>query len=152
MTFDKNFEAGSYKKLIGRKSIPAIFSMLLISLSSLVESFFTSKLGSTPLFIVFITSPINNMFVAVFLGLSSTTANIISRNLGSNKSQNTGALFFNNIILGTIAWFIFMITLLPMTIIIIQMFAKNNIDVSQIYTYVIIMFLSKILTMFNISF
>ena len=68
-------------------SVPPMISMLIQSLYNIVDSIFVAKLGEEALTAVSLAYPLQNLVLAVAVGLGVATNAAIARNLGAKKSE-----------------------------------------------------------------
>ena len=66
-------------------SVPPMISMLIQSLYNIVDSIFVAKLGEEALTAVSLAYPLQNLVLAVAVGLGVATNAAIARNLGAKK-------------------------------------------------------------------
>lgn len=74
-------------QLLLKMSLPAICSMLFLSLYNIVDSIFVSRVSEKALTAVSLAFPIQNLIVAFAVGLSIGVCSVISRYLGAKRED-----------------------------------------------------------------
>ena len=94
--------------LIGM-ALPAMFSMIVLSLYNIVDSVYVSKLGQEGLNAVSICFPIQMLLTAVGVGTSVGINSLMARRLGEKRHEEASSVALHGLILAIIAWVVFAI-------------------------------------------
>lgn len=95
--------------LIIRMALPAMFSMLVQSLYNVIDSFFVAKYSSAALSAVSLAFPIQNLIIALGLGVSVGTGSLISRKLGEGNTKDADSAASHSLLLGILVWLFFVV-------------------------------------------
>jgi len=96
-------------KLILNMSLPAMFSMLIMSLYNIVDSIFVSQISGDALTSVSLAYPMQMMIVAFSVGTGVGANSLISRRLGERKQDEANLAAAHGIVLAVATWIIFVI-------------------------------------------
>ncbi len=111
MTETKDNKMGSMPmfKLIMNMSLPAMFSMLIMSLYNIVDSIFVSKISQDALTAVSLAYPMQMMIVAFGVGTGVGANSLISRRLGEKNYDEANSAAAHGMLLGILTWVVFVI-------------------------------------------
>ncbi|HRF36799.1 MAG TPA: MATE family efflux transporter, partial [Clostridia bacterium] len=79
-------------KLLLTMSLPAIFSMLVLSLYNIVDSLFVAKVSGLALDAVSFAFPLQQIMLAFSLGVGVGTSTIVARRLGEKNKADADTL------------------------------------------------------------
>ena len=94
-------------KLILSMSIPAMFSMLIMSLYNIVDSIFVSQIGENALTAVSLAYPAQMLIVAFAVGTGVGVNSLVSRRLGEKNEKEAQYAAGHGIVLSMITWVVF---------------------------------------------
>ncbi len=96
-------------KLIWRMSLPAMFSMLINALYSIVNSIFVSHLDQTgkPLAAVTLAFPMQMLMISVAIGTGVGINSLIARRLGAKRQAEADSAASHGFILAIVSWVVF---------------------------------------------
>ena len=94
-------------KLILNMSLPAMFSMLIMSLYNIVDSMFVSQISGNALTSVSLAYPMQMMIVAFSVGTGVGANSLISRRLGERKQDEANLAAAHGIVLAVATWIVF---------------------------------------------
>lgn len=94
-------------KLILNMSIPAMFSMLIMSLYNIVDSIFVSQIGEDALTAVSLAYPAQMLIVAFAVGTGVGVNSLVSRRLGERNEKEAQLAAGHGIVLSIISWAVF---------------------------------------------
>lgn len=111
MTKAKDNKMGSMPmfKLIMNMSLPAMFSMLIMSLYNIVDSIFVSKISQDALTSVSLAYPMQMMIVAFGVGTGIGANSLISRRLGERNYDEANQAAAHGMLLGILTWVVFVL-------------------------------------------
>ena len=118
-------------------SVPPMISMLIQSLYNIVDSIFVAKLGEEALTAVSLAYPLQNLVLAVAVGLGVATNAAIARNLGAKSEEANDAAAHGLVLTGVHRYF-YLLGIFLQTI--LQMFTDNPtvLEWSCQYSYIVI--------------
>ena len=121
-------------------SVPPMISMLIQSLYNIVDSIFVAKLGEEALTAVSLAYPLQNLVLAVAVGLGVATNAAIARNLGAKKSEEANDAAAHGLVLAGIHSIFFILLGIFFTKPFLQMFTDNPtvLEWSCQYSYIVI--------------
>ena len=121
-------------------SVPPMISMLIQSLYNIVDSIFVAKLGEEALTAVSLAYPLQNLVLAVAVGLGVATNAAIARNLGAKKSEEANDAAAHGLVLTGIHSIFFILLGIFFTKPFLQMFTDNPtvLEWSGQYSYIVI--------------
>ena len=121
-------------------SVPPMISMLIQSLYNIVDSIFVAKLGEEALTAVSLAYPLQNLVLAVAVGLGVATNAAIARNLGAKKSEEANDAAAHGLVLTGIHSIFFILLGIFFTKPFLQMFTDNPsvLEWSCQYSYIVI--------------
>ena len=94
-------------KLIFNMSLPAMFSMFIMSLYNIVDSIFVSKLGEDALTAVSLAYPVQMLLVSFAVGTGVGINSLISRRLGEKRYDEAHSAAAHGIVLSMLTWVLF---------------------------------------------
>ena len=112
-------------KLLISMSLPAMVSMLVLSMYNIVDSIFIAKVSEQALEAVSIAFPMQTIMVAVALGVGVGTKSIVARKLGEQQREEADKYAQTGLFMALIITIVFMIlgTFLPKLF--MQIFTKD---------------------------
>lgn len=121
-------------------SVPPMISMLIQSLYNIVDSIFVAKLGEEALTAVSLAYPLQNLVLAVAVGLGVATNAAIARNLGAKKSEEANDAAAHGLVLTGIHSIFFILLGIFFAKPFLQMFTDNPtvLEWSCQYSYIVI--------------
>ena len=121
-------------------SVPPMISMLIQSLYNIVDSIFVAKLGEEALTAVSLAYPLQNLVLAMAVGLGVATNAAIARNLGAKKSEEANDAAAHGLVLTGIHSIFFILLGIFFTKPFLQMFTDNPtvLEWSCQYSYIVI--------------
>jgi len=147
-----NVLLGDPKKAIAAFSIPIAVALLAQQSNSLVDSFWVTGLGGNAMAALGLVSPIYSILVGIGSGLGIGTSAAIARSIGRGRSDETGGIASQSlilcIILGIIATPLLLLTAKP---VLIAIGAGPTIDASMqfaipLYISVVLIFMSGVMS------
>lgn len=121
-------------------SVPPMISMLIQSLYNVVDSIFVAKLGEEALTAVSLAYPLQNLVLAVAVGLGVATNAAIARNLGAKRSEEANDAAAHGLVLTGVHSVFFILLGIFFTKPFLQMFTDNQtvLEWSCQYSYIVI--------------
>ena len=125
--------------LLVSMSIPAMFSMLIQSLYNVVDSIFVAQLDEFALTAVSLAFPVQQLMIAVGVGMAIGTGSLISRRLGEKRREEASLAAENGLFLAALSYLLFALLGLFGTETFIRAFASSEIvaEYSCTYTYIV---------------
>lgn len=99
----------SMGKLLFTMSVPAIISMLILSLYNIVDSIFVSKISDLAFNAVNLAFPMQMLIVAFALGIGIGSSSLIARKMGERKPEEANQIAKTGIFLSLIGYLLFII-------------------------------------------
>lgn len=96
-------------KLLMSMAVPMMISMLVMALYNIVDSIFVAKLGEDALAAVSLAFPIQNLIIAVAVGIGVGANTCISKNLGRKDYEMANKSAGNSFVLGMILMVAFLL-------------------------------------------
>ena len=118
-------------RLLFSMSLPIMLSMLMQALYNVVDSIFVSRINEYALTALSMTFPIQNLMIAVSVGLGVGLNAVLSRALGAKEHESVAQAARNGIFLFLVSGSVFMIG--GMTI--VRMFFEAQTDIEEIIQY-----------------
>lgn len=112
---DKELQSGNklgtmpIPKLLLTMAVPAIFSMLVLSLYNVVDSMFIAKVSGAALDAVTFAFPMQTVMLACAVGLGVGTNSIIARKLGEGNKSGANSIAQTGLIIAIVVASVFMI-------------------------------------------
>ena len=126
--------------LLMSMAIPPMISMLIQSMYNIVDSIFVARLGENALTAVSLAYPLQNLVLAVAVGLGIGANAGIARNLGAKKQERVNQIASHTIFFTAIHAIIFVLIGIFLTKPFLQMFTKNEMILKWgcEYSYIVI--------------
>jgi len=96
-------------KLLRSMSIPAMLSMMVQSMYSIINSIFVGHLGESALTAVTLIFPIQILIIAFGAGTGVGLNSLIARRLGEGRHEEANTAATHGLLLSFVNWFIFLI-------------------------------------------
>ena len=112
--------------LLMSMAIPPMISMLIQSMYNIVDSIFVARLGENALTAVSLAYPLQNLVLAVAVGLGIGTNAGIARNLGAKKQEQVNHIASHTIFFTAIHAILFVLIGIFLTKPFLQMFTKSE--------------------------
>ena len=113
-------------KLLLTMSLPAIFSMLVLSLYNIVDSLFVAKVSGLALDAVSFAFPLQQIMLAFSLGVGVGTSTIVARRLGEKNKADADTLAQTGFKMAIITTIFFMILGSFLPKLFMQIFTANE--------------------------
>lgn len=128
--------------LILTMSFPTMISMIITALYNIIDSIYVAKISSNALTAVSLAFPIQNLILAVALGVGIGVNSNISRKLGENKLDEANIISTHGVIIATISSILFIIFALTFSGIFLSMFTNSTevITLGKEYLHIIGLF------------
>lgn len=95
--------------LVARMSIPTMISMIITGLYNVVDSIYVARIGSDALTAVSLAFPLQNLIMAIALGVGIGVNSSIARTLGEGKSDVASNIACHGIIIAFISYILFVV-------------------------------------------
>ena len=118
-------------KLLANMSLPMMASMMVMALYNIVDSIFVARIGEDALAALSLAFPIQNLMIAVSVGIGVGINAVLSRALGAKDQQAVTRASMNGCFLLVVCSVVFM--LLGATV--IRPFFQSQTDISSIIDY-----------------
>lgn len=102
-------EQKSIVKLVVTMSVPTMISMIIIGLYNVVDSMYVAKIGNDALTAVSLAFPLQNIIMAIALGVGIGVNSSIARSLGEGNVTQASDIAFNGIIMAVINYALFVV-------------------------------------------
>ena len=111
MQTNKNIESimGNPRKAINKLAFPTIFSLLLMFLNNLIDSFWVAGINADALAALGFISPLYLVIIGLGTGIGAGTNSLISRYLGAQRIDDANNAIIHSIILTIIVSIIILI-------------------------------------------
>ena len=140
------------KKLALKTSLPMVVSMISISLYNIVDTIFVSNISENALTAISLAAPIQSIITAIAIGIGIGINSLLSRTLGEKNDEKVKKIIINGIVLTFINWIIIsIISILGMKSF-FEIFTKNEKLISLGCSYLYIISIFSIGTLFQILF
>ena len=96
-------------KLLAKMSLPAIFSMLIMSMYNIVDSLFIAKSSIYALGALNLAFPLQQIMLAFALGVGVGTSTIVARRLGEKNKNQADKLAQNGLKIAIVTTVLFII-------------------------------------------
>ncbi len=116
----------SVPKLLAKMSLPAIFSMLIMSLYNIVDGLFVAKSSLDALEALNLAFPLQQIMLAFALGIGVGTSTIVARRLGEKNKPSADNLAQNGLKIAIVTTMIFMILGSFLPKLFMQIFTQKN--------------------------
>lgn len=126
------------KKLLFEMSMPAIFSMMVMSLYNIVDSIFVAKYNPLAIESLSIVFPIQILCLALALGIGIGTKSNVSRLLGAKKNEEASTVAKSGLILSVIGSIIYTILIISLAESFISKYSNNEEIKSMALQYILI--------------
>ena len=93
--------------LLIKMSIPMVISMLVQSVYNVVDSIFVARISEEALTAVSLAFPVQNIMIAVAVGISVGASALLSRYLGMDDKKRVGVVAMHGIALSILAYLVF---------------------------------------------
>lgn len=93
--------------LLIKMSIPMVISMLVQSVYNVVDSIFVARISEEALTAVSLAFPVQNIMIAVAVGISVGASALLSRYLGMDDKKRVGVVAMHGIALSVLAYLVF---------------------------------------------
>ncbi len=118
-------------RLLFSMSLPIMLSMLMQALYNVVDSIFVSRINEYALTALSMAFPIQNLMIAVSVGLGVGLNAVLSRALGAKENENVARAARNGIFLFLVSGLVFMFGGLT----IVRVFFEAQTDIEEIIQY-----------------
>lgn len=118
-------------RLLFSMSLPIMLSMLMQALYNVVDSIFVSRINEYALTALSMAFPIQNLMIAVSVGLGVGLNAVLSRALGAKENESVARAARNGIFLFLVSGLVFMFGGLT----IVRMFFEAQTDIEEIIQY-----------------
>ncbi|MGI6731348.1 MAG: MATE family efflux transporter [Anaerovoracaceae bacterium] len=122
-------------KLLRSMSIPAMLSMMVQSMYSIINSIFVGYLGEAALTAVTLIFPIQILIIAFGAGTGVGLNSLIARRLGERRFQEANSAATHGLLLALVNWFIFLIFGLFFSSSFVGIFSSNPAIVGDAVSY-----------------
>lgn len=118
-------------KLLFKIALPIMISMTIQAMYNVIDSIFVAKVGENALNAVSLAFPVQNVLIAVAVGLSVGMNAILSRSLGQQNMEKANNSAMHGLMLASIASVIFLI----FAFVGVKPFFRSQTDVPEILAY-----------------
>lgn len=118
-------------KLLYKMSIPMVISMLVQSVYNVVDSIFVARISEEALTAVSLAFPVQNIMLAVAVGISVGSSALLSRYLGMEDKKRVGSVAMHGVLLSVIGAIIFLLFGLLFS----KTYANSQATSAQVLTY-----------------
>lgn len=128
--------------LILTMSFPTMISMIITALYNIIDSIYVAKISSNALTAVSLAFPIQNLVLAVALGVGIGVNSNISRKLGESKLDEANIISTHGVIIATISSILFIIFSVSFSGVFLSMFTNSTevITLGKEYLHIIGLF------------
>lgn len=112
--------------LILTMSFPTMISMVITALYNIIDSIYVARISSEALTAVSLAFPIQNLILAVALGIGIGVNSCISRKLGEDKLEEANIIATHGVFIAIISSILFIIFALSFSEMFLSMFTKSN--------------------------
>lgn len=140
-------------KLLRSMSIPAMLSMLVQSMYSIINSIFVGFLGEAALAAVTLIFPIQILIIAFGAGTGVGLNSLIARRLGERKNQEANSAATHGLLLSLFNWAIFVVFGIFFSVPFVKSFSDNPaiVDDATIYCIIVTVFSIFIFVQVNVE-
>ncbi len=125
-------------------AIPAMFSMIVLSLYNIVDSLYVSKYAQEGVTALSIAFPIQMLLTAVGVGTAVGINSLMARRLGEKKDKEAANVALHGIILAVIAWVLFALFGLFGVTPFVNMFTSNAVVADYSVSYLSIILVASL--------
>lgn len=145
-------ETMDIKKLALKTSLPMVISMISISLYNIVDTIFVSNISENALTAISLAAPIQSIITAIAIGIGIGINSLLARTLGEKNEEKVKKVIINGILLTFINWMIIAIVSALGMKSFFKIFTKNDTLISLGSSYLYIISILSIGTLFQILF
>ena len=145
-------ETMDIKKLALKTSLPMVISMISISLYNIVDTIFVSNISENALTAISLAAPIQSIITAIAIGIGIGINSLLARTLGEKNEEKVKKVIINGILLTFINWMIIAIVSALGMKSFFKIFTKNDKLISLGSSYLYIISILSIGTLFQILF